>query len=268
MEGDFTVAAPVTGVRCGDIYVRRAVTRNELEQAYNLVYRTYRSEGYLERNPARLRVSIYNALPATITFVGKLGDEVVATVTVVPDTPAGLPMEVIYREEVESLRNGGRHLAEVTMLADRRHELRRSLPVVMALMKQVFDYCTLILSTTDLCITINPRHESYYHRYLLFDPLGDLKLYPSVRNNPALALRLDLQRAREKCDGNQRLFNRFFTDRTPLEVLRQGYYMDEEDLEYFFVEKRPIFRHASARSLEYLQSVYPHSNWEAWAPGK
>ncbi|NIM71012.1 MAG: hypothetical protein GTO48_11300, partial [Xanthomonadales bacterium] len=76
----------------------------------------------------------------------------------------------IYHEEVQPLRRRGRRLTEATMLADRRRQIRRALPMLMQLMKRVFDQATLMLHADDLCITINPRHETYYERYLLFEP--------------------------------------------------------------------------------------------------
>ncbi len=268
MDSEERAAEGATGVLCGEICVQRAMGRDELEQAYGLVYVNYRQQGYIARNPARIRMSVFNAFPSTVTFVGKLRGDVVATVTLVPDTPVGLPMDAIYHDEVQSLRDQRRKLAEVTMLADRRHELRRSLPVLMSLMKQVFDYATLILELNDLCITINPRHESYYRRYLPFEPMGGLKAYPSVRNNPALAQRLDLDRAYENCEGNQRLLKWFFTDRTPLDTLCNGYHMTGEDLECFFVERVPIFCRAPDEVIDHLRRVYPQCPWDRWTePG-
>jgi hypothetical protein len=268
MGSNHGAAGCETGVMCGEICVRRAGCRGELEEAYHLVYRNYRQQGYIERNEAQIRVSVFNAFPSTVTFVGMLEQQVVATVTLVPDTPVGLPMDSIYHEELRELRDEGRELAEVTMLADRRHELRRSLPVLLSLMKQLFDYATLVLEANDLCITINPRHESYYTRYLLFEPMGELKLYPSVQNNPALALRLDLDNVREKCRGNQRLLQRFFTGRTPLDALCSGYYMSPEDLEHFFVRQTSTFQRAAPEHIEHLRGLYPECPWDRWCAGE
>jgi hypothetical protein len=48
-------------------------------------------------------------LPETTTFVAKSGPEVVATLSLVPDTALlGLPLECIYGPEVARLRQEGR----------------------------------------------------------------------------------------------------------------------------------------------------------------
>jgi hypothetical protein len=247
-----------------NVRVRLAGSRDELDQAYRLVYASYRQRGYIEENPSGLRLTVFNVFPTTVTFVSLLGSEVIATVTVVPDTPVGLPMDEIYSEELQPLRAQNRKLAEVTMLADRRREIRRALPMLLLLMKHVFDYATLVLGANDLCITINPRHERYYGRSLLFRHLGPLRTYPSVRENPALAKRLDLDRARDECEGNDELLDLFFNNRTPVSALGGGHRMTQDDLHYFLVETTSILRDASPKALRCLKRFYPDCPWDDW----
>jgi len=261
---DQPVHEPGADVRPKHVYVAPAACRHELEQAFRLVYASYLQRGYIEPNPAEVRLSLFNAFPTTVTFVSVLEGTVIATVSLVPDTPVGLPMDEVYHEEVQALRDEGRRLAEVTMLADRRRKLRRTLPMLLFMMKRVFDYATLVLRANDLCITVNPRHEAYYERYLLFRSLGALRTYPSVRDNPALAKRLDLDHVREMCEGNQQLIEQFFTDRTPLEILKRGYKMQPDDLGYFFTELTDLFRTAPAEVTECLRSYYPQCPWAEW----
>jgi len=180
----------------------------------------------------------------------------------IPDTPIGLPMDEIYHDEVQALRDGGRRLVEVTMLADRRLSVSRSLAMVLALMKLVFDYATLSLKSTDLCITVNPHHDKFYHEYLLFTPLGGLRAYPSVSGNPAIARRLDLVRVEEECQGRPVLLHRFFEDRTPLSVFEKRYRMSDADLSYFFMERTQTFQEAPAYMLSRLREYYPDFNWD------
>ncbi len=249
----------------GELQVRPAVSREELAEAYHLVYSTYLRRGYIGPNPARVRLSVHNAFPSSVTFVAALRGDIIATVSLIPDTPVGLPMDEIYHDELQERRDAGKTLAEVTMLADRRFELRRSLPMLLRLMKLVFDHATLVLHANDLCITINPRHDSFYRRYLLFQGLGEQKSYPSVRNNPALAQRLDLDTVREACEGNERLLRHFYQNRTPMDRLTDRYLMSPEDLHYFFVEQTPTFRESPADLITCLRAYYPDCPWDDWA---
>jgi hypothetical protein len=244
-----------------DLEIRPVVNRAELESAYELVYQNYRSRDYIPANTTGLRLTIFNAFPTTITFVGVIHDEVIATVSLIPDTPVGLPMDEIYHDEVQALRDEGRRLVEVTMLADRRLSVSRSLAMVLALMKLVFDYATLSLKATDLCITVNPHHDKFYHEYLLFTPLGGLRAYPSVSGNPAIARRLDLVRVEEECQGRPVLLHRFYEDRTPMRLFEERYRMGSADLRYFFMERTQIFHESPAYMLNRLRDCYPDFDW-------
>ena len=87
---------------------RPAVSRKEIKDAFRLVYRRYVERGYIEENPAKMRFTVFNALPDTTTFTCVLRGEVVSTATVVADSPAGLPADEIFREELDELRRQGR----------------------------------------------------------------------------------------------------------------------------------------------------------------
>ena len=173
-----------------------AETFEELKDAYRLVYHSYLGRDYIEPNPAGMRFWVHNLLPETATFVAKLGGAVVSTVSLVVDSPLGLPMDKVYRHELSNLRTDGHRLGEVTMLADRRRRFARAVPVVVALFRLILDYARS-LPLTELCITINPRHEGFYRKVLHFEELGELKRYQSVRDNPALAKYLSLARLDE-----------------------------------------------------------------------
>ena len=91
-----------------DLVIRPALSRAELESAYELVYQNYRPRDYMSPHPSCLRLTIFNAFPTTLTFVGVIYGEVIATVSLIPDTPIGLPMDEIYHDEVQLLRDAGR----------------------------------------------------------------------------------------------------------------------------------------------------------------
>jgi N-acyl amino acid synthase FeeM len=245
------------------LVVRPANSFAELEAAYELVYRSYLGRGYIQPNDSHLRVSIFNFLKDAITFVGVYGDSVIATVSLIPDTTAGLPMEEIYHDELEQIRTEGRKLAEVTMLADRRVEVRRTLPMLLALMKQVLDYSMHVLNATDICITINPRHNDFYERYLLFSELGGLRSYPSVRNNPALGKRLDLTSVKEQCQGHPLLLRLFFESDTSGDLFAERYRLTNEDITSL-VERTTLMEEASPALVECGRAAYPDLPWDKW----
>jgi len=252
-------------LRLEGLSVRPAISAEELEHAYRRVYWSYRKRAYIEENLSSMRLSIFNAFPSTVTFVSVYRGAMIASVTLVMDTEIGLPMDEIYHKELKPLRAAGRKLTEATMFADRRHrDFRRAIPMLFFLMKRVFDYATLIAKANDLCITINPRHEGFFEKFLYFRPLGDLRTYPSVRDNPAVAKRLDLDSVQEEGKDNAELWHIFCEDRTPMELLQNVYGMKCEDLQRFFVEYTSVFRDASQEEIDCVRKHYPDCPWEQW----
>ena len=255
----------VCGTR-GD--ARPAVSRDELEQAYRLVYESYVREGYMVRQPSGMRLSAFNALPGTATFVAKMGSEVVGSLTVVPDSAMGLPMEGVYQPEVQQLRREGRQLAEATMFGARGPENDGRLSLLLLLMKRAFDYARFELRADDLCIAVHPRRSRLYQRYLLFEQFGPERAYPCVRYNPAVASRLDLLQAESTARGDRHIWGRFFDSPTPGALLRRRHRMCPADLQYFFVERSPVFAYAPREQLQCLEAHYPDCPWHAWRAGQ
>jgi len=243
--------------------LRPAASREELEGAYRLVYRSYLRRAYIEPHPGGVRLTLFNAAPDAVTFIGALRGAIIATVSLLPDTPAGLPMDEVYHDELEDLRKAGRKLTEVTMLADRRLDMRRTLPMLLQLMKLVFDYATQVLHANDLCISINPRHDAFYKRYLLFTELGGLRMYPSVRNNPALARRLDLETVRERSRGKEVLQSTFFENRHGREFFERRYRMTGDDIRYFQALSGMVSQ-APAELVTWLRKLHPDLPWDEW----
>ncbi len=99
------------------VTVKQAETREELEAAYRLVHQSYMEAGYMAPHPSGLRVRAFEVLPQTATFIAVENGDVIGTISLIVDSPLGLPMEESYRAEVSALRRQGRKIAEVSSLA-------------------------------------------------------------------------------------------------------------------------------------------------------
>jgi hypothetical protein len=124
-----------------EIRVKIASEREELEDAFRLLATNYRACGYENQSTGLFRFTAYNVLPSTVTLVAKHEDRVVATLSVVADTGlCGLPMESIYRAEIDGLRREGRRLAEATSLADQDLGIHEFVRVFKTLIKVGMQY--------------------------------------------------------------------------------------------------------------------------------
>lgn len=199
------------------IIYKIAENRREREAAFRLVYEAYTRAGLIEANPYEVRVTPYQLHTTTDVFIAVDGGELISTVSLVGDGELGLPMEHIYGEEVRVLRERGLKVAEVSSLADRRRQLSRTLPVFVPLMRLMVQAASF-RGIEQLLVAVHPRHARFYQRFLSFEPLGIEKSYPLVRNNPAVALRLDFTKIAIQRPVN---YETFFGEPLPVEQLRR-----------------------------------------------
>ncbi|MBU2102994.1 MAG: hypothetical protein ABH865_09275 [Candidatus Omnitrophota bacterium] len=253
------------------VIYRVARTRDELEGVYALVYKEYLRRGYIPKGYSNnLRLSLYNALPDTTTFIAKQQRTLAATVTLVPDSKLGILMDKLYKNEVDVLRSQGRRVAEVSQLAINSAFFPQGLfsmfnfnklIFLFKLFRQVLDYAFFVEKLTDLCIAFNPRHQHLY-RFLQFEQIGGLKYYGAF-HSPAIAMHLDLTRVQEKAKKRKGLYKIFFSGKPDLSAFKGKYHITPEDLEYFFIKKSDIFKKASKVELGALKCYYPPDAFSA-----
>jgi hypothetical protein len=184
---DAEADAPLASVEVG-----LATTTQDLEGAFRLVHDQYAARGYIGPDPSRQRRTAHQALPSTKVFVARAGGVVIATVTLVPDSPLGMPCDALYGDELAAMRASGWRLAEVSALAVDDRWRVHGVKVLLSLVQVVALYGRHIAGVDALCITVHPRHVRFYEEWLRFQRFGAVKPYAAVNGAPAVALRLDL----------------------------------------------------------------------------
>ncbi|MFC1753801.1 hypothetical protein ACFL96_10480 [Thermoproteota archaeon] len=246
---------------------RVARTPEELEKAYALVYQEYLKRNYTDTNESKLRLSLYNALPQSTTFIAATNGDVLATATLITDSALGLPMDKLYSQELKKFRDDNKKICEISMLASNTEMFKsgigmmsnaKKLFFVFFLFKVIFDYAWHVLDLDYMCITINPKHYLTYE-FLLFKDFGGLKTYDGVRGAPAIGKFLDIKGAEEECKQLHRegLYKMFFSNTTPSEKFDKKITLNQNDLKYFFVQKSQTFKNASQQELKEIKSHYP-----------
>jgi GNAT superfamily N-acetyltransferase len=169
-----------------------ATDGSALDQASRLQHDQYVAQGYMDPHPSGKRLSAHHVQPTTRVFVARSGSRVVATMTLIADSPLGLPMDAIYADELSGLRGTRRNLAEVSGLAVHPDYQRSGIAILLRLTRLLVLYAAELADLSDLCIAINPHHAAFYRKVFHFRPIGGLKKYGKVNGAPAVALRLDL----------------------------------------------------------------------------
>ena len=239
-----------------------ATDRHTLEQAFRLQHDQYVAHGYMDAHPSGWRLSLHNALSATRVFVARSGGCVVGTVTLIADSPLGLPMEEIYTDELRRLRDARGNLAEVSALAMDREYQPSGVPILLRLIRMLVIYAAQ--TETDLCIAVNPHHAAFYRKAFHFQDIGGLRQYGKVNGAPAVALRLDLALARslmsELRDGRRMISEvyEFLFDPANVEAVMTRLVRDlrrvlplKERVEYFF-SRHEAWTEASEADRAYI----------------
>lgn len=160
--------------------VRLARTLYQHGVANRLVRRMYAWRGY---NIQAAASSIKDPNRATLAVWHD--ENVVATLTIRRDSPAGLLADALYERELTAIRAPGRTVCEVTRLAV--HPAFSSWGMLNSLFQTALQYGRRHFSASDAVIEVNPRHARYYERRFGFRLIGDERCCERV-NAPAVLL--------------------------------------------------------------------------------
>lgn len=240
-----------------------AETTNELEQAFCLLYEVYVQEGYTDHDCLEMRFTKYNSHPETTVFIGKKGNEVIITCTLFPDSPLGLPMDGLYKTELDMLRNGKKKIAEIGALATHPDYRKGNATLPLMLNKITMNYAIHNLKMDNMVINVRPKHSCMYTSILLFKQIGKLKPCGHVNDELGLAYALDLndvesnsKKIYSKQPKARNLHHFFFEKESSCITWPQEniplYVWNFQMLSYFFEYKTNIFSSMSKDILDYV----------------
>lgn len=171
--------------RSSGLLIRRVSTIHEQREADYLVRRMYVWRGYRTVNPS----AEYHA-SKRVTLAAWQDDDLVATLTLNLDGETGLLSELLYPEEISTLRINQGRLCEYSRLAV---DPAFSSPALLEnFFRFAYNFARSQLHCSDAVVEINPRHARYYRRELGFTELGPRKVCPRV-DAPAMLLHRDLR---------------------------------------------------------------------------
>lgn len=180
----------------GSPEVKGAECIDEYKQAFKLAHDEYVSCGYIQENPEHpYYYSTFSFLPKTCIFVFKSFHNVIATLTQIFDNNnLGLPMDSLYKKELDVLRNQDREVVELSAFVTSRQFRMQN--IIMYLCKAMFMHSNFH-KVDDICVMVNPKHVSFYTKMFLFEPFGPELFYEKVQA-PAVPLRLDMRYIHER----------------------------------------------------------------------
>jgi hypothetical protein len=183
------------------VTVKVATTRDEIFGCARLVHDAYVARGILTAHASGLKLGPQLVLPTTVTFVALAGGEVVGTMSLVSDSPLGLPMDASFDDEGDAFRARGERFAEVTALAVAPAYRNSGL---VYLLNRLMVRTAIAMSIDRLLMTVHPRAEVLYQTAMLFERIGEERRYVGL-NESARAIAMTLPLA----DLHQRLARTF-----------------------------------------------------------
>lgn len=249
----------------GGLVCRPARSFEDIKRAYALVYREYVARGYCEPNPTAMHYSPYALFPYARTFLLERGDNLLGTISLISDSPCGLPLETLFPAEVKHCRRPGHRIAEVGLLALSGESFRKKsftltdfqkLTGSFRLFKIMFDYARFMLGTTDLVIAMHPKHKELYE-YLSFRSIGPVRSYPGACGKPALLMHMNIQASIHRVSLARGAGFYFLRTPTSLEVLGDDYELSTADVEELLLNERRMWDTLTKSQKSYFRLLHP-----------
>lgn len=222
---------PQVSLNLDNIIFRPAETLDDYIKSFSLVHDVFVSAGYIDPSPTALRISSHHSHPDSRVFLGmhkSHGQEnAIYTISVFPDSEDdGLPMDSAFKEQLDRLRSQGRFLVEAGALASAPLFRKNDMNIPMLGNRILQQYAMKYMDADDIVITVHPKFQWVYEDILLFEKIGEVEEYSYVKNNPAVAMRLDLRSAEQKYQEiygsmpkQKNLHDFFFTEKSDSIIL-------------------------------------------------
>ena len=170
-----------------------ATTHEEMLPVWKLTHDAYVNEGYADPTPEGVlhHYPHLDGIPQTTVFTALENEQLLGTVTLTEDGPAGLSVDSEFKDLVDPFRKLPCKIASVWRLVT-QPTIRRSL-VVMSLIGKVIETCTE-QNIYLVFLVINPKHEKFYNRMLCFQTISETREELAVKANPGLLLMTDLDK--------------------------------------------------------------------------
>lgn len=169
-----------------------ASSLEQVESAWRLVYDRYSDMGLIDENPFAIHAVPTGVGQHACVIWGPEGSKADYTMTLFRDNSGRLALDSVYPRHLDEMRQEGRRLLEVGMLADRRRCASRGIAALFSMMRWAV-YFGLHTDLTDIVIGVHPRHAQFYIRCYGFEQFAAPTSYPLVRNHPVVPLRLRLR---------------------------------------------------------------------------
>lgn len=219
-----------------DFYLGPARNFSEICAAFKLVQMRYLDLGYALPNKSGMRFTFQNLLNTSTTFVAVMEGSVLATATLMIDSPAGLPLQSVFKREHYLFRRQYALFGEGTMFACQSDFENKGMGIIIHLVRIIFDYC-LDQGINTFFIVVHPKHVGFYQKVLGFEIVSSANSCHHVRGVEGVLLRRRVETMQpNKTDIIQRLMRNY---RSPPELVKP-YRLSEGDIDHLILQEPEV----------------------------
>jgi len=226
--------------------------------AFQLLYKEYLVRGYCSENSTSMHYSFFCLLPTSRTFIVKSDNKVIATISLIIDSPCGLPMECAFRNEVNSYRKHERKVAEVGLLAldqefvNRMHSSNNPLKTtLLSLLWGAMKEFAIASGVTDYLNVCHPKHEKLYSNFG-FNSVGPVKTYTGAEGNLGMPMWADMSSCADTA------FDASPVNESPSNFLdSEALLWNSKLVRYLIFDRTEIVQKMTNSQLSYFKYLYP-----------
>lgn len=180
-----------------DYVFKHAETAEEIQDALHIVYENYAHLGYIDKRAEQLHFNTYLCLPTTTILIVKHKGEVIGTMSIVPDSPFGLPTETTW--DLSRLRMKYKYMAEISALSIKKSHKSSKGHILLTLCKLMWEYCVKVLKIECIVMAGTQEVEAFYTDLLCFEKVTAQtgQEHKLVKGNKSTCCYLDLIRSDE-----------------------------------------------------------------------
>ncbi len=159
--------------------------------AWRLTYNWLRRSDAIKPNKHRIHTHPQAATEHALVVAGWIGPLPVSTLTAIRDSDLGLPLDRCFANELNTLRDQGRTVFEVSLFGDRRREMSRTTDSLLWLMRLIWSWGRLH-DASDFVIGVAPSVRRFYEKGFGFTCVGEPQPYGAVNDRPTQLMRCDI----------------------------------------------------------------------------
>ena len=172
-----------------NLKIKFASTSDEFIEAMQLIHKVYVRKGLVTSDKKKPYFSPHLILPNNRLVIAIKKDRIIGTISLIEDSPIGVPMDNVHLVETTSFRQKNIKFAEIGSFAIAPEYQHHG--ITFLLYKAIFLYVCSHRNIESILIAVHPRVAEVYKKLFKFEQIGMIQEYSTLNNAKSIPLRLN-----------------------------------------------------------------------------